>query len=100
MRHPSTPRREAEFVLTLGVVLRIKPLPTALVVAQQRHGSGRHAAPFTPTKIPSISSLSAVPPLFPRSFQHRGREVALPIFGGSWRRGVVTGEPAKDGHGS
>lgn len=81
--------------LTLGIVLGIKPLPTALVVAQQGHGSGGHAASFTPTKTPSISS-----PLFPRGSQHRRCEVTLPAFGGSWRRRLVTGELAKDGHGS
>lgn len=86
--------------LTLGVVLGIKPLPAALVVAQQRHGSGGHAASFTPTKTPSISSLPAILPLFPRGSQHRRREVTLPAFGGSWRRRLVTGELAKDGHGS
>jgi len=41
--------------LTLGVVLRIKPLPAALVVAQQRHSLGVLVAAFTlSTKISSI----------------------------------------------
>lgn len=45
--------------LTLGVVLRIKPLPAALVVAQQCHSSGILAVSFTPsTEIASVLSLS------------------------------------------
>lgn len=98
---PAHPGARQMSPLTLGIVLRIKPLSAALVVAQQCHSSGVLAASFTPsTKIPSISPLPVIPPLLPRSFQPRRREVALPIFGGSWRRWLVIGEQAKDGHSS
>lgn len=67
---PTHPSAMQTSPLTPGIVLRIKPLPTALVVAQQRHSSGVLAVSFTPsTKIPSISPLPVIPtsasPQFP-----------------------------------
>ena len=100
-RIPAHPGARQTSPPTLDVVLRIKPLPAALVVAQRCHSSGVLAASFTAsTKIPSISSLPVIPPLLPHSFQPRRWEVALPIFGGSRRTWLVTGEQAKDGHSS
>lgn len=98
---PTPPCARQTSPLTLGIVLRIKPLSAAFVVAQQCHSSGTLAGSFTPsTKIPSISSLPAIPSPLPRNFQPRHQEVALSIFGGSWGRWLVTGEQAKDGHSS
>lgn len=49
---------------------------------------------------PISLSLPGILPLLPHRLQPRRREVALPIFGGSCGRRLVTGDRAKDGQGS
>lgn len=85
-QQPTHPRRCAR-----GRTSARSPCCSTAMPSLRRARSALHSS----SEIPSVLSLPGILPLLP----HR-REVALPIFGGSCRRWMVTGDRAKDGQGS